>query len=123
MLVILVLQAVLVILVLQVLQAVLVTLVLQAVLVIISIDNIGIAGNVDHLSSIEVVGCEECLPQVVSHGDIMLQVGHMTAKGEVAGHLDWTGRIREAGKLRLKLKKLRTYHDNFLGSYYNAVLN
>ena len=78
-----------------------------------TIGNVGNIGNVDHLSSIEVVGSEECPPQVVSYGDIMLQVGHMTAKGEVVGHLDWTSRIGEAGKLRLKLKKLRTCHDNF----------
>ena len=52
-----------------------------------------------YLGSIYVVGHDKSTPEVVSYGDVMLQVGHMTAKGEVVRHLDWTSGIGKSGQL------------------------
>lgn len=66
-----------------------------------------------YLSGIEIVGHDERPPEVVSYGDVMLKVGHLTAEGEVVCHLDRTTRISESGQLRLKLKNLRTWKNDF----------
>ena len=67
-----------------------------------------------YLGSIYVVGHDESTPEVVPYGDVMLQVGHMTAKGEVVCHLDWTSGISESGQLQLELKQLRTWQERII---------